>query len=83
MLLMMATYIEKLEDELVSLMGETGRQTLKASLRRAGAQGETFAFFDKVALVKSLTETFSMFMPENRLGVFKIKLINIKGDDEQ
>ncbi len=64
-------------------MGETGRQTLKASLIRAGARGEAFAFFDKVALVKNLTETFSMFMPENRLAIFKIKLINMKGDDDQ
>lgn len=78
----MATFVDKLEDELVSLMGDTGRQTLQVSLRRVGARDEGFAFFDKVALIKDLTQTFSMIMPENRLTMFKLKLLNLKGDDE-
>lgn len=78
----MATIIEKFEDELVSLMGETGRQTLQACLRKTG-QGAEAAFFNKVALVKELTETFSMIMPPDRVVRFKLKLLNMKGDDEQ
>ena len=78
----MATYLEKVEEELVSLMGETGHQTLHACLKRAGGSGSEMAFFDKVAVVKELSEAFSMIMPENRVALFKLRLLDLKGDDE-
>ena len=78
----MATYLEKLEVELESLMGETGHRTLQACLERVGNTGVEMAFFDKVALVKELSEAFSMIMPENRVALLKLKLVNLKGDGE-
>jgi hypothetical protein len=40
-------------------------------------------FFDKVALVQELSKTFSMVMPQDRLLRLKLKLLNIKGDEEE
>lgn len=79
----MATLIEKIEQELVQLMGETGRTALKTCLQRIKAPGKDVEFFDKVALVQELAKTFSMVMPEDRLLRLKLRLLNLKGDEEQ
>lgn len=78
----MATVIEKIETELVSLMGDTGRETLQACMRKTQGRSSDIAFFNKIALVQELSKTFSMIMPEDRVLRFKLKLLNLKGDDE-
>lgn len=79
----MATVLEKIEDELIDLMGEPGRETLQSCLKKTRGRSDDIAFFNKVALVQELSKTFSMIMPEDRILRFKLKLLNLKGDDEQ
>jgi len=79
----MATLLEKIEQELVNLMGETGRTALRACLERIKTPGKEIDFFDKVALVQELSKTFSMVMPQDRLLRLKLKLLNLKGDEEE
>jgi len=78
----MATVLEKIEAELVTLMGETGRETLQSCMRKTQGRGGDMAYFNKIALVQELSKTFSMIMPEDRIVRFKLKLLNLKGDDE-
>jgi len=78
-----ATIVDKIEDELVALMGETGRETLQSCLRKTQRRGDDMAFFNKIALVQELSKTFSMIMPEDRVLLLKLKLLNLKGDEEQ
>lgn len=79
----MATLLEKIEQELVGLMGETGRAALKNCLEKIKSPGDNIEFFDKVALVQELSKTFSMVMPQERVLRLKLKLLNLKGDEEE
>ena len=78
----MATVLDKIETELVTLMGETGRETLQSCLRKTQGRADDMAFFNKIALVQELSKTFSMIMPEDRVLRLKLKLLNLKGDEE-
>jgi len=77
-----ATVLDKIETELVTLMGDKGRDTLQSCLRKTQGRSGDMAFFNKIALVQELSKTFSMIMPEDRILRFKLKLLNLKGDDE-
>lgn len=86
----MATAVEKIENELIGLMGETGRSVLHASYKRTHGRHiedaghlENIEFFNKVALVQDLANAFAMLMTEEQIIRFKLKLLNLKGDEEQ
>lgn len=79
----MATLLDKIEQELVGLMGETGRTALKNCLERIKPGENDIEFFDKVALVQELSKTFSMIMPQDAVLRLKLKLLNLKGDEEK
>lgn len=76
----MATVIEKIEQELVGLMGETGKLTLSRCLRKVERSDGTFDHFTKVALIDELEKTFAIIMPEDKLWRFKLHLMSLKED---
>lgn len=78
----MATLVQKIESELCTLMGETGKLTLQRCLRKLG-KTDGLSYFERVALIEELSKTFAMIMPEEKVGLFRLKLSSLKGDDEQ